>query len=145
MRAPNLSFACTYVRVFLTRAPCGSWNEWVKARDNKGPLLTNLAKTHPGLRQALAKEDAIEAAVADALEANEPEPAPEDVPVPDEEPMQAAMAERQAAMEALRAQADAHALAAARERTALVQRELTPTLTLTLSLSLTLNLTLTRP
>jgi len=42
---------------------------------------------------AKAKEDAIEAAVADALEANEPEPAPEDVPVPDEEPMQAAMAE----------------------------------------------------
>ena len=60
MRAPNLSFACTYVRVFLTRAPWGSWNEWVKARDNKGPLLTNLAKTHPGLRQALAKEDAID-------------------------------------------------------------------------------------
>ena len=60
MRAPNLSFARTYVRVFLTRAPCGSWNEWVKARDNKGPLLTNLAKTHPGLRQALAKEDAID-------------------------------------------------------------------------------------
>jgi hypothetical protein len=30
------------------------------ARDNKGPLLTALEKTHPGLMQALAKEDAID-------------------------------------------------------------------------------------
>jgi hypothetical protein len=46
--------------VFVTRAPWGSWNEWVLARDNKGPLLTALEKTHPGLMQALAKEDAID-------------------------------------------------------------------------------------
>ena len=46
--------------MFVTRAPWGSWNEWVLARDNKGPLLTALVKTHPGLSQALAKEDAID-------------------------------------------------------------------------------------
>jgi adenylate kinase family enzyme len=49
---------------------------------------------------AKVKEDAIEAAVTDALEANEPEPTPEDVPVPDEEPMQAAIAETQATADA---------------------------------------------
>ena len=69
MRAPNLSFACTYVRVFLTRAPWGSWNEWVKARDNKGPILDALARTRKDLWQALAEEDKEDHAVVELVAA----------------------------------------------------------------------------
>lgn len=71
MRAPNLSFVvcvhAIHVRVFVTRAPHRSWNEWVLARDNKGPLLTDLVKTHPGLSHALAKEDAIDNVIPGAV------------------------------------------------------------------------------
>jgi hypothetical protein len=43
--------------VIVTRAQWGSWNEWLFARHNKGPLLEGLARTRPDLAQALARED----------------------------------------------------------------------------------------
>jgi hypothetical protein len=61
VRARHLSFVlcvrAIFVLVIVTRAQWGSWNEWLFARHNKGPLLEGLARTRPDLAQALARED----------------------------------------------------------------------------------------